>query len=260
MLLHNYDLFPVAAQSRVRFDLRFGSYVVKLAEGSEELESTIRLRSEVFRADFGAKVATSDPLWDFDELDRRAEHLIVKDLLSGKTVGTYRLLLSHGSEGFYSQSEFDLSRFLAKPGLKLELSGACLHPDFRTGAVVILLWKGLTEYIRRTGASVLFGCSSVLSEDPAQIRLILDSLQAEGCIEERFNITAKPSFKMSFDDCEDNSSDIPELPPLLRMYLKAGARIAPDPAHDRDFRCVDLLTILEVDQMNEAMAKRYGFR
>jgi putative hemolysin len=149
---------------------------------------------------------------------------------------------------------------LERPGLKLELSRACVHPEFRNGAVVILLWKGLTEYIRRTGASVLFGLSSVLSEDPSEIRLILDCLRIEDCIEERFNITARPDYKMSFDQCDLESTKVPELPPLLRMYLKAGARIAGDPAHDRDFKCVDLLTILEMDQMNPLVAKKYGFR
>jgi putative hemolysin len=260
VLLKHDDSLPVAAQTQARFELKVGSYVVKLAEGSEEIESAIRLRSAVFRDDFGAKVATSDPLWDFDELDRRAEHLIVRCTTSGRTVGTYRLLASRGSKGFYSQSEFDLSRFLDRPGLKLELSRACVHPEYRNGAVVILLWKGLSEFIRRTQASVLFGCSSVLSESPSTIKLIMNSLRAEGCVEDRYSITSTPAFKMPLDQINDNPPGMPELPPLLRMYLKAGARVAPEPAHDRDFRCVDLLTILEIDQMNDTMARRYGFR
>jgi putative hemolysin len=264
VLLKHYEQLPVATRPKARFELRLGSFVVKLAEGSEELESAIRLRSTVFRDDFGAKVATHHPLWDFDELDRRAEHLIVRCSTTGQTVGTYRLLLSNGTQGFYSQSEFDLSRFLTRPGMKLELSRACVHPHYRNGAVVILLWKGLSEFIRRFQATVLFGCSSVLSEDPSHIKIIMNHLEAKGCIEDRYGITSTPDFKMPLDhiklDSLSKMEGIPELPPLLRMYLKAGARIAPEPAHDRDFRCVDLFTILEIDQIHETMARRFGFR
>jgi putative hemolysin len=246
-----------------------GPYLMKVAENREELEGAIRLRSKVFADDFGARSARhDDPLWDFDELDLRAEHLIVVHRDSEQVVGTYRMILSDGPEGFYSQSEFDLSHFLARPGLKLELSRACVDANFRGGAIMMLLWKGLANTIRRTGASVLFGCSSLLTEDAADVRAILNALKAEGSIDDRYGITALKDYEMDLEptpcllaqlkDADRNPSEL--ITPLLRMYLKSGAKLAGSPAHDRAFRCVDLLTILDVAQMAEPMARKYGLR
>ena len=51
----------------------------------------------------------------------------------GDAVGTYRLIHSHYSTKFYSQNEFDLTRFLQIDGVKLEMGRACTHAQFRNG-------------------------------------------------------------------------------------------------------------------------------
>ena len=48
-----------------------------------------------------------------------------------------------------------------------------------------------------------------------------------------------------------------EIPPLLRGYLLAGAKVYGLPAYDEDFACFDLFTKLEVKDINLSFLKRY---
>jgi putative hemolysin len=243
-------------QENWRFELELGPYVVKIAESYDEVEQAIRLRSRVFRDDFGATCDPDDPLWDWTELDEVAAHLVVMTREGRQVVGTYRLILSESGSGFYSQSEFDLSELLALPGLKLELSRACVDRMSRTGAVMALLWKGLAETARRSCATHVFGCSSLLTESPDEVRSVLDGLGAEGFSSQQYGVRVLPEYRMNAAPLR---TGVPlELPPLLRLYLKAGAKVAPEPAHDRVFRCVDLLTVLDIATMDPTLARKYG--
>lgn len=49
-----------------------------------------------------------------------------------------------------------------------------------------------------------------------------------------------------------------KIPALLHSYLKAGAYICGQPAWDKDFQCVDFLTLLSVEQINNNFKKKYG--
>jgi putative hemolysin len=44
---------------------------------------------------------------------------------------------------------------------------------------------------------------------------------------------------------------------LLKSYLKFGAKIASVPAFDKDFDCVDVLTVLKKDEMTNSLARRF---
>ena len=44
---------------------------------------------------------------------------------------------------------------------------------------------------------------------------------------------------------------IKNIPDLLRAYLKFGAKICSYPAYDRDFKCIDFLTIIDYHNINE---------
>ena len=47
------------------------------------------------------------------------------------------------------------------------------------------------------------------------------------------------------------------LPPLLRSYLQAGSKVHGAPALDKDFQCIDLLTILDLRSVQGSYARRY---
>ena len=63
--------------------------------------------------------------------------------------------------GFYSSTEFDLSKVL-KPGKTyMEIGRTCVDPDFRTGAAIGYLWGFLAEYMEVNRIDYLMGCCSI---------------------------------------------------------------------------------------------------
>lgn len=48
------------------------------------------------------------------------------------------------------------------------------------------------------------------------------------------------------------------LPPLFKAYLKAGAKVAIEPALDSDFRCIDFFTVLETRELTERYGKKFN--
>ncbi|MFM8314939.1 MAG: hypothetical protein ACKOA8_11700, partial [Deltaproteobacteria bacterium] len=47
------------------------------------------------------------------------------------------------------------------------------------------------------------------------------------------------------------------IPALLQSYLKAGAKVSPTPALDRDFKCVDFFTVLDMESLTQLYERRY---
>ncbi len=254
------DIF-LTWQPKVRFALNQGRYTIKTAENSQEFEATIRLRTKVFLEEFAGKSVQSE--LDIDAIDRQADFLIIIDNESGETIASYRLISSLFSDEFYSQSEFNLRDFLSHPGIKLELSRACIRADKRNSGIFLhLLWKGLAEYIRRTNARYLFGCSSVQTLKLPEIVALYHKLRGLSALSTEHNIKPLGSYDLIDSKTLLRLNARPEqeslnLPPLLMGYLKAGALIHGEPAYDHDFQCLDLFTILDCKQNPNAFLSRY---
>jgi putative hemolysin len=48
-----------------------------------------------------------------------------------------------------------------------------------------------------------------------------------------------------------------EPPPLLKGYIRLGAKICGEPAYDARFRTADFLTLLDCQAMSSSYAKRF---
>jgi putative hemolysin len=232
-------------------------YLLKSLDEMSELEEVMELRAKVFKEEYGASLASSS--LDVDAYDFKCDHLIIKEKQTQRIVGTYRLLCSKFVDRFYSQSEFYLDEFLKTEGTKLELGRACIHPDHRRGATLNLLWRGIIRYAMVTDSEYLFGCSSLKTTDPFEAKAIHDSLKAQNLLSNDWNIHAIGKFKIDqFPEIlSAQITQTPALPPLLRSYLNAGAKIYGDPALDRDFNCIDLITILRLKDLNQSHEKYY---
>ena len=250
-------------RAKVTFRFEKGNFTVKTIETKAELDQVMRLRYEVFHREFRNKKFPYG--LDSDEYDHAADHLIIKDNSTDKIVGTYRLICSKFTDKFYSSSEFTTQTFLALPGNKLEMSRACIHRDYRKGVVMTLLWRGLVEYIQQVGAKYLFGCGSVKTMDPREIRLVTDYLHHEGYMSPSFHAVPLPQYEL--DVSHDGSlisgyeyqPDVAKklVPALLNSYLRAGAKVAPVPALDRDFHCIDFFTVLDLSQITKSYEQKF---
>ncbi len=235
-------------------------FLVTTAQNGAELLRVLELRHEIFLKEWQGRSAYHG--LDVDNFDFNADHLMIIDKARGEVVGTYRLLCSHFTHDFYSASEFDLREFTRLPAVKLEMGRACVRADYRDGNTIDLLWKGLTRYIFQTKTEFLFGCASVKSTDPELLGRVFRTLRDQNGWTDEYQVRANwdyqfPDFSILTAEGLNSVEKREFIPPLLRSYLIAGAKVHGWPALDREFACVDLLTILDWKHLNPKFQSRY---
>ena len=254
-------------QSNVGFQFEKGRYVVKTADNGSELEACLKLRFEVFHREGMNKRRTHGV--DVDKLDLICDHLAIIDSRTQQTIGTYRLNCSKFTGQFYSAGEFDMGRLLELPGHKLELGRACIDKDHRNGVVIALLWRGIAEYLTRTESSYLFGCASIKTTDAPEIALVHAHLIEKGLIDDGFGVEPTKKFRVkklaqSMAAAKEAGSSLDAeaakalIPTLFTSYVRMGAKFLGEPALDRDFQCIDYLTLLKMDELNPLFSRKYN--
>jgi putative hemolysin len=231
------------------------NYILQTAKTVEEFAEVFKMRQEVFAP---VKEGKENAVFEYDRFDSYSDHMIIIHKESQKICGTYRIICSERSSDFYSESEFNLEQFKQAPGIKLECGRACVLPEYRSGAIIALLWRGLAHYIDKSGAQFLFGCSSVDTTDKKVYSQVLQYLK-DNCYSDEYNVQTIGKFQCEIEEnVEYDQAEMKALiPPLLRTYQACGAKIHGPPALDTEFSCVDFLTILDMDKLNQAFWNRF---
>ena len=251
-------------QPNMRLQIRKAPYVLKTADSAVELDEAFRLRAKVFFEESGNPNLAD---YDYDEFDATCDHIVIHDERNGTLVGTYRVRSTNHHTSFYSAGEFDLARVLALPGEKMELGRAAVHPDYRNGSVISILWRGIANYALQTESNHLFGCSSVFTVDPSEAARIFVHLRKTGAV--AAHAPAPPTRKYqipgfakhmaaaeaAYDEAAGKLADA-ALPTLFHAYLRMGAKICGEPALDAEFKCIDFLTLLDLEKLNR-MFRRF---
>ena len=232
-----------------------GQYIARLVQTTEELRAVLRLRYDVFKKEL-AGTPENDGI-DLDEYDLRCEHLIVIDRHSGEAIGTYRLNTIETAKvagGFYASTEFVLDDLPVDILEKsVELGRACIARDHRNSRVLFLLWKGLANYLTETEKRYLFGCCSIFTQDGDVAGRVLRQLKRDGHIHDSISLRPLKDRVCIPKDFEADDAEDFELPALVKIYLRIGAKICGEPAIDREFRTVDFFALFDV----ETIGKRY---
>jgi len=235
-----------------------GRLVLSMASTQEELREVQRLRYKVFIESMGLTSLESEDGLDSDEFDEVCDHLIVRDADSLKVVGTYRLLNPAGARKLgrvYSENEFDLGRLRHLRGRMVEAGRACIHPAYRGGSVIMLLWSGLAEYMRRHQCEYLTGCASIsLADGGHNAVAVFEHLRKSHMAPPEYRVT--PHLPFPFDQVEAARSA--QVPPLLKGYMRSGAWICGDPAWDPDFESADLFLMMPLANLDTRYARHYG--
>jgi len=251
----------------ISFEFERGHFIVRTVVNGRELEQCLRLRFEVFHREFMGKNRTYGV--DIDQFDFICDHLVIIDKRFDRTIGTYRLNCSKFNQEFYSAAEFDLGKLLGEPGFKLEMGRACIDKEYRTGAVMALLWRGIAEYIQLSESRYLFGCASVKTTDASESAAIYKWFKDNGHLDESFQIRPTEAYLMpgfaeavaQLNSLTTSEAILAEteknIPTLVHAYLKAGAKACGEPALDRDFSCIDFLMCLKIDEMSPLFARKY---
>jgi len=231
---------------------------LRLADSPKDLQRVQKLRFNVFGLEMGAQLASASQGIDCDEYDALCDHLMVEDRASGKVVGTYRMLSPSAAArapSLYSEHEFNLGRLEhLRPNL-IEIGRSCVHKDFRSGAVITLLWAGLADYVHKHGCSYLAGCASVsLADGGHQAVSLYRQLEASHLSPADWRVF--PLLPLPLDRIVDDAAPAP-MPALIKGYLRAGAYVCGEPAWDPDFNCADFFMLMSMDRLNQRYNKHF---
>ena len=255
---------------------RLGTLEVRLARSATDILRAQRLRYAVFYEEMAAKPTLANRLLrrDADAYDAYCDHLLVFDhaatsghLKRPKLVGTYRLLrqeIASLYKGFYTASEYDIAPLLARqPSTRfLELGRSCVAPAYRDKRTVELLWHGIWTYVRHHKIDAMFGCASFSGTDPAALSLPLSFLHHKALAPSEWRVKARSERLIPMDSLALTSIDqraaIASLPPLIKGYLRVGARFGEGAVIDHQFGTTDVLVILPVVSIQSRYIDHFG--
>ncbi|WP_016934362.1 GNAT family N-acetyltransferase [Rhodococcus sp. R1101] len=217
-----------------------------------------RLRHRVFANEPGFRLPDSGTGLDTDRFDEFCDHILVHDRVTGDVVGCYRMLLPEAAReagGYYTATEFDLTALDPHGRGLVEMGRACVDPAHRSGSVLTLMWAGILLYLEMTGHHEVVGCVSVplrtTPDEPeaSNVRGVRDLLLDRHAIEPASRVRPLNPVVVDGHPLDEIAPPPrPVVPPLLRGYLRLGARICGEPAHDPDFGVADFVAILAVDR------------
>lgn len=230
---------------------------VGLACSAADIRDAQRLRWQVFAEEMGARLNTPHGGLDIDLYDKWCDHLLVRDGDSGEVVGTYRILGPDAARSvgtFYFDQEFDLARLGNIRGRMVEVGRSCVHPAYRRGDVITLLWSGLADYMQRRGHDYLIGCASIGMQDGGHTAAgVWHALKDTHLA--RVEWQTNPRCPLPLEGRSHDSA--PVIPPLIKGYLRLGAWVCGAPAWDPDFNTADLLVLLSLQNLNPAYARHF---
>ena len=254
-----------------------GALEVRLAETEHEIEQAQRLRYTVFYEEMCAipSPRMRELRRDFDKYDEVCDHLLVVDRDAQDedgqplVVGTYRLTREQDAKragGFYTASEYDLSRMLkGMPASTkyLELGRSCVLKSYRSRpGTMQLLWKGLLAYVARFDIDMMFGCASLPGTDVMEMALPLSYLHHFHTMPRDLAVRARPELFVDMNrmpaELIDQRDGLRSLPPLLKGYVRAGCCIGDGAVVDRQFGTTDVFIYFPVSGLDPRYKSRFG--
>ena len=258
-------------------------FEAKASEIPAILHEVARLRESTFRR---VGEGTGEAL-DTDRFDAHYRHLVLWHEKDREVAGAYRfagtdeVLAEFGAGGMYTASQFKVSRgFWDRLNPALELGRSFIRPRYQKSyQPLLLLWKGLAEYVvRNPRYGTLFGCVSISGDysplareimmaflrrhsfDAELARLVKPTRTPRGGSLSRLDVSVPESAFRDPGDINDLVAEVESgrgIPVLLRQYLKLGGRIAAFNL-DPDFgNCLDGLITVDLRSTDQRTLARF---
>jgi len=245
-------------------------FQLRLATSEADLLAAQRLRYAVFIDELGGDGPLVDHAGRFerDALDPHYDHLVLIDTRRDAgaldhVVGVYRLLPGDRAARigrFYTEDEYDLAPLRRSGRSLLELGRSCVHPAYRGGPAMFLLWSGLADYVLGRGIEVMFGVASFHGTDVDALRLPLAYLHHHHLAPPEARVRARPDQYVSMDllppEATDRAAAMRQMPALIKAYLRLGGCVGDGAFIDRTFNTVDVCLLMDTARMSD---KHKGF-
>lgn len=239
-----------------------GGLQVKVADTSAEIKAAQSLRFRIFAEEMGAEVEGAELGLDQDHFDNYCHHLIVQDE-NQEIIACTRILtdsMARQAGRYYSESEFDLSAIRSLSGSFMEVGRTCVHPDYRNGGAIGVLWSGLASFMVSHKLDYLMGCASVpVTHDGPSIRGIYEHLKHKYLSPEDLRVSPHspmPTELFSMPHDFDATRTV-ALPPLLKAYMRLGAYVCGEPCWDPAFNVADMFILLDRRRLNNRYTKHF---
>lgn len=233
-------------------------FIIKLAETEKERNGLFRLRYFDLLQYYNESYV-NETEEDKDEYDEYCDHLIIIDKKKDEIVGTYRLIKSEHLttlKNFLTEKEFNLDP-LKKYNI-LEVGRAVVKEEYRSGVVIMLLWKAVINYAIDNGVDFMVGTASFQGVDPS---LYADAFAYMGDNylspeEIRCEVNHESCFPLKLKEDYSAFEAKKQMPPLVKGYLNLGATIGNGVFADIPFNSLDVLIVLKIKDINEKYLKR----
>jgi putative hemolysin len=262
-----------------------GRYTVRLAENDADVAAAQALRYAVFVDEMGAKPSPEDKAErrERDRFDPHCQHLLLVDnnidtdidtdaARNGRVVGVYRLL--HGSTakgtadepgpGFYTATEYDLTKIENFERETLELGRSCVAAAYRGTAAMQLLWMALSQYIVIHDIGLMFGTASFHGTDIEALKTPLAFLYHNHLAPEHIRPRTAEAFYVDMNLAAEDSIDRKEamrmLPALMKGYMRLGGYVGDGAFVDYDFNTVDVCLVMDTEKITSRYKKFYARR
>ncbi len=288
----NDGLVPEADRSTLARELASLPLAQKLDEAKElsvwfasarQLPAILREIGRLRELTFRAVGEGSGRALDLDRFDNHYQQLFIWNREKQEIVGGYRL--AHTADvalgDLYSRTLFSFDqRFLNRIGPAVELGRSFVRPEYqRQYAPLLLLWKGIGQYVaRRPEAPVLFGAVSI-SNDYSEVsrRLIVRYFQTRQRDPELARLVRpkRPFRKLLVEweidslvqlarDPEELGAPIMDvepdgkgLPVLLRQYCRMGAKMLGFSVDPKFANALDGMILVDLRKSERSLLDRY---
>lgn len=245
-------------------DIRSRNFHLRLAETPDEVAASQALRYQVFVEEMAAQPTPERETEkrEFDRFDPFCDHLLVFDTdaasAPGKVIATYRFMRREAAQragGFYTATEYDIGSLEAYQGEVMELGRSCVHPDYRAGANMQLVWRGITDYVMHFGVDLMFGCASLPTVEPSDVAEQLSYLYHHHLAPPALRPRARPELRVRMDrlppEAIDTKAALQALPPLIKGYLRLGGFVGDGAVIDADFGTTDVCVVVKTDMVTD---------
>ncbi|HTX94586.1 MAG TPA: GNAT family N-acyltransferase [Mycobacterium sp.] len=246
-------------------------YSLLLSTDASIIEAAQRLRYDVFSSTPGFTLpGCNDEQRDVDRFDEYCDHLLVRDDDTGELVGCYRMLAPAGAiaaGGLYTETEFDIRAFEPLRSSLVEMGRAVVREGHRNGGVVLLMWAGILAYLDRYDYDYVTGCVSVpiveesggpdVQTPGRQARGVRDFVLSRHATPPQYRVYPHRPVIIDGKALDDIPAPArPSVPALMRGYLRLGAQVCGEPAHDPEFGVGDFCILLDKRRADIRYLKR----